>query len=322
MFAVNVANPQSFLVDLDADFTALPQGSFTWYHFEGDMSDAATWLTTRFQLDPLCVDALCDELTRPRIFSGPNEELVKTFRAPIGEAGDAMEYASVRSWVGANFLVTVSRVNIPMLSAMRDKLLKQSKDIGSPLQLLWRICDTTAEQLTDHIVAIDERITDFEDEWELHNHIKKEDLHTIRQKMSRIRRFLIPQLEAFQKFAYMVENINVPKRDVKRIKSQWLETVNMLMRNTEVLNENQDRILILQDTLFQQKTEVSNNIMYLLSVVAAFFLPTTFITSLLGINVNGIPESEHPWAFAVVCGVLAGIMAIQWVLFRRWKWFK
>ncbi|MCY7297234.1 CorA family divalent cation transporter [Alteromonas sp. a30] len=323
MFAVKVTHPQSLSVEFEQEVVETSSGHFVWFHFEGEMPDAAKWLTQKFQIDPLCVDALCDELTRPRVFSGPNEELIMTFRAPVGEAGNEIEYASVRAWASSQFLVTVSRVEIPMLRNLRDKLLRQTKkETYSPLQLLWRICDGSADQLTHHIVSIDEQITDFEDEWETNNHIKKEALHSMRLKMSRVRRYLLPQLDAFQKFAYMTDTINVPKRDVKRTKSQWLETVNMLMRNTEVLNENQDRILILQDTLFQQKTEVSNNIMYLLSIVAAFFLPITFITSLLGINVNGIPASEHPWAFAVVCVVLTSIMAIQWVLFRRWKWFK
>lgn len=322
MFAVKITNHQSELLETSFKLEPGKAGAFYWLHFEGEMSDAAKWLNDNFQVDPICIEALCDELTRPRIFIGPNEELVTTFRSPVGNIDTDFDYVSIRSWVTSDFIVTVAREDIPLLRGVRDKLLKQTKDIGSPLQLLWRICDITTEKFTDHIVNIDEKITDFEDEWEANSFIKKDNLHLVRQKMSRIRRFLIPQLEAFQKLAYSIDTSIVPKRDIKRIKSQWLETVNMLLRNNEVLNENQDRIIILQDMLFQQKTEATNNIMYLLSIVATFFLPITFFTSLLGINVSGMPSADSPWAFSFVCLVLFLIMVIQWLLFRRWKWFK
>ncbi len=38
----------------------------------------------------------------------------------------------------------------------------------------------------------------------------------------------------------------------------------------------------------------------LLSIVALIFLPLTFITGLLGMNVEGIPFAKEPWAFAGV----------------------
>lgn len=55
--------------------------------------------------------------------------------------------------------------------------------------------------------------------------------------------------------------------------------------------------------------------MYVLSLVAAIFLPLGLLTGLLGINVGGIPGTESPWAFTVVtCGLVAlGLVAA----FRR-----
>ncbi len=44
-----------------------------------------------------------------------------------------------------------------------------------------------------------------------------------------------------------------------------------------------------------------NKTMYILTVLAGIFLLITFVTGLLGINVGGIPGSENPWAFIMVC---------------------
>lgn len=59
---------------------------------------------------------------------------------------------------------------------------------------------------------------------------------------------------------------------------------------------------------------------YMLTIVAGIFLPLSFITGLLGINVGGMPGMEHPLAFWIVVGICTAIMATQLFLFWKWKW--
>ena len=57
--------------------------------------------------------------------------------------------------------------------------------------------------------------------------------------------------------------------------------------------------------------------MYILAVVTALFMPLTFITGLLGMNVGGIPGGQSPFGFV---GVLAATVVVFLVLiwvFRR-----
>jgi len=60
--------------------------------------------------------------------------------------------------------------------------------------------------------------------------------------------------------------------------------------------------------------------MYLLSIVAAIFLPLGLLTGLLGINVGGIPGSENHLAFAFVCLILVIIAVFLLSIFKRIKW--
>ncbi|MEO0866601.1 MAG: CorA family divalent cation transporter, partial [Pseudomonadota bacterium] len=59
---------------------------------------------------------------------------------------------------------------------------------------------------------------------------------------------------------------------------------------------------------------------YVLSIVAAVFLPLGFVTGLFGVNVGGMPGLTSPWAFALLCAALVGLTgAVVWVL--RWlRW--
>jgi zinc transporter len=63
-----------------------------------------------------------------------------------------------------------------------------------------------------------------------------------------------------------------------------------------------------------------NKAMYMLSIMAAIFLPLGLLTGLLGINVGGIPGAEYKWAFMVVYAILI-LIGIGLILrFKRIKW--
>ena len=57
-----------------------------------------------------------------------------------------------------------------------------------------------------------------------------------------------------------------------------------------------------------------------ISIVAFVFLPLTFLTGLLGMNVEGIPYAKEPWAFWGVVGVciMLSLLVIGYFVWRRW----
>ena len=68
-------------------------------------------------------------------------------------------------------------------------------------------------------------------------------------------------------------------------------------------------------------SEQLNSRMYVLSIVAAMFLPLGFLTGLVGINLGGIPGSESPFGFLVFSLLMIMILALQLWYFSRKNWF-
>ena len=52
--------------------------------------------------------------------------------------------------------------------------------------------------------------------------------------------------------------------------------------------------------------------------MATVFLPLTFVTGLLGINVAGVPDAHDPYAFWRVCLFLI-ILAVLAIVVIKWK---
>jgi zinc transporter len=69
------------------------------------------------------------------------------------------------------------------------------------------------------------------------------------------------------------------------------------------------------------RAEAMNQQMLVLTVVAAFFLPISFLTGLLGINVGGVPLAQSENGFWIICGLMAVIGLLEYVLFKKFKLF-
>ena len=93
-----------------------------------------------------------------------------------------------------------------------------------------------------------------------------------------------------------------------------------ITRFLEDLDLARERTILLKDDLTSQIAEQQNSRMYVLSIVAAIFLPLSFITGLLGMNVGGLPgvDDDRGFLLSVLAMGIAGIALI--VLFRLKRW--
>jgi zinc transporter len=90
-----------------------------------------------------------------------------------------------------------------------------------------------------------------------------------------------------------------------------------VLRLGEDLDAIRDRSQVVHDQIMDRRAERMNNQMLVLSVVAAIFLPLGLLTGLLGINVGGIPGTDNPWAFWIVCAALIATAVALVLWFRR-----
>ena len=144
---------------------------------------------------------------------------------------------------------------------------------------------------------------------------------------------LRPKLAEARRQSIGLRRYLAPQRDViSRLQAErvsWLdemdrahlrEVADRTTRYVEDLDSARDRVAVAHEELNSRLSEQINRRMYALSVIAGIFLPLSFLTGLLGINVGGIPGTENPMAFALVCGVMLGVSALQFWLFRRLRW--
>ncbi|MEM6947454.1 MAG: CorA family divalent cation transporter, partial [Pseudomonadota bacterium] len=182
--------------------------------------------------------------------------------------------------------------------------------------LIVRLADTLVGKMQLAVINTNERIDHIEAlPKEKQGEDALEQITAIRRHCLSLRRFMSPQHEALG--------------DLLRTPPPWFsedntrdvrEIVEKLRRYLDDLTVSKESAIVLQDEFDSLAAANSNQTMYILSIVAAIFLPLGFLTGLLGINVGGMPGVDSPLAFWLTVGLLACLSGLQIYVFRRLKW--
>ena len=72
---------------------------------------------------------------------------------------------------------------------------------------------------------------------------------------------------------------------------------------------------------FSFQSNKMNEVMKTLTLVAALFIPLTFIAGVYGMNFEHMPELKNPYAYPIVWGVMLSVSFFMLWYFKRKKWF-
>lgn len=292
-----------------------PADGRLWVHLTYDAPQAIDWIERKCSLDPVVAQALLSEETRPRSMA-VGKGLLLILRGINHNPGeDHEDMVSIRIW--AEEMRVISTRKRPLLTVSE---IARNLTVGRGPATSGEFIEVLAELLTTNI---ENAIDDIEEQAALLEeqvvHSRDRGLRTqisaIRRKAILLRRYLAPQREALAH----LQSENIPwlgERDRKHLH----ETTNSLIRIIEDLDSIYERALVAQEELISLLSEQLNSRMYTLSLVTTIFMPLSFLTGLLGINVAGIPGANYPWAFSIVVLVVMGIVLGQLLYFRKKRW--
>ena len=260
-------------------------------------------------------EALTAEETRPRSMVHSNGMLLILRSVNLNPGMNPEDMVSIRFWIDETRIITLRQRRVMAIDDLREAIETGNGPVGSG-SFLEDLSDRLVVRMGSIISDVDDSVDALEDE------ILTEHSYDLRQKISDIRRTAIG-----------MRRYLAPQRDVMarlyNEKVSWLdETARMRLREiadrttryVEDLDAIRDRATITQEELNNRLAEQMNKTMYVLSIVAGIFLPLGLLTGLLGINVGGIPGTEHPLAFSLVCILLLIIAGGLIWLFKRMKW--
>ncbi len=292
-----------------------PENGCLWLHFDFSEEEARNWITAQSGLDELSVAALLTEETRPRVLCRGDEVLLALRGLNLKPGANPEDMISVRIWSDGKRVISTRR---RALLSTEDLLNALDHGTGpedaSDLivswieRIIWRMSDTV-DDFEDEASGLEESLLSGEASG------LRPDMARLRRQTIVIRRYLGPQREALNRLCSE--------------KIQWLgeshrlrlrEAADKLIRHIEDIDTVRERVAMAQEELTGRIAEEMNQRTYVLTVVAAIFLPLGFFTGLMGINVGGMPGLEDKDAFWVVVAICVAVMAGLALVFRLKRW--
>ena len=163
----------------------------------------------------------------------------------------------------------------------------------------------------------EERLTDLEEfvEKQRSRNLSKDLLH-IRRELLRLSSYYNQLVDMSDT---MAENYNHLLDEDDRMLFQLLS--GRISRLTAYIQNLRDYALQIRE-MYQTQNEVhQNEVMQLLTVVTAIFMPLTLITGWYGMNFANMPELAWKYAYPVVAAVGILLVLGEVLYFRKKKWF-
>ncbi|GJL66599.1 MAG: zinc transporter ZntB [Nitrospirales bacterium] len=286
-----------------------------WIHLDRTGAGSRRWLQEESGLSPLIVEALLEEETRPRSMVLDDSVFITLRGVNLNPGADPEDMISIRLYIQPDRIITVRHRPLMTIQDIQASLTANTGP-KTPGDLLAVLADRLMERMAPVVSQLDEEIDDLEEQiigqasYQLRSR-----LGALRRQTISLRRYISPQREVIGHL-HLAPLSWLTSTHRARIR----EVADHLIRYVEDLDAARDRMGVMQEELTGKLSEQMNKTMYILTVLAGIFLPITFVTGLLGINVGGIPGSEHPGAFMIVCVTLtlSGLLLVG--VFRWLKW--
>lgn len=301
----------------DAISKQVKSKKLAWVHLDATHPEVRSWLEAEISyLDPFIIEALLADETRPRMTSIGDGALLILRGVNLNEHADPEDMVSIRLWVDKHRIISVRRRKLKAVRDLEERLLtgKGPNDAG---QFVCMLAARLFERMEPVLTGLDERTDEIEEQvLDGASPSLREAIVQVRKQAILFRRYMAPQRDAIGqlRMSELSWLDDLHKRHLQ-------ESYNHVTRYVEDLDAIRERSQIVKDELATMLADRLNKNMYVLSVVAAVFLPLGFLTGLLGINVGGIPGADSPDAFMVFCGLLITLVALQVALFKWLKWF-
>ena len=307
------ANGHGTTLDADAIRNWTPDDGPMWLHLDITDENACRWIEQQSELPETVKGTLLAGDTRPRTLFTQHGLLIILRGVNTNPGEDPEDMVSVRLWIEPDRIISTRRRRLLSVVDIAGSL-ETGDGPDKPSAFLAMLVDRLVERIGDFVDSIETRLDTIEDEiGKASSNSIRLRLSPLRRQMASVRRFLAPQRDALDRlYRQPVEFIDEKDANLMR------EESDRITRYLEDLELARERAVVLQEELLSHMAQEQNSRMYVLSVVAAIFLPLTFITGLLGMNVGGLPGVDSDAGFTASI-VLMVVSAIGLLGFFRWK---
>lgn len=294
-----------------------PDRRSQWLHMCIQHPETAQHLVGAAGLDALTVAAMMRDDTRSRILARPNGVMV-LLKAMHKRAGYRPEdMISLRIWIDEMRVITTREADIDAVKELHERL-RDGRGPRTPPEFLAQLIDSHLTETAEEV----ERLEDAVGAIDAHQLADRQHGDAVCGKLAALSLTIVGLLRHLGPQRVVLEGLTrlacpfVTELD----RARWHESLDRLLHLLESLQALRERLSIVAAQAQRVQDRRQADINLVLGIVAGSFLPPTFVTGLMGMNLAGIPLADRPWAFVAVsaCCVMFALAAFLWLRRRNW----
>jgi len=293
--------------------------TITWINIDGlhDI-EVIEKIGRHFGLHPLVLEDIVNTEQRPKLEDFGDHIFVVLKMLYYDNDKNELEVEQVSLIFGLNFVISFQERLGKIFEPLRERIRKGKGRVrkSGADYLAYALIDSIVDNYFVILEQFGERIEDTEQE--LATNPTQEILQTIRafkKEMIFLRKSIWPLREVVNSLErgespLIHESTGIYLRDV------YDHTIQII----DAVESYRDMLSGMLDVYLSSISNKMNEVMKVLTIFAAIFIPLTFVAGIYGTNFSFIPELEWQWSYFVFLFVLVLIGISMLAYFRRKKW--
>ena len=305
-------------IEKDEIESRLESGDFFWLDLHRPSEEDFRLLREIFGFHPLAVEDAEHFGQRAKI--EPYEDFYFLVFHGVAPPPDEDRLVELHCFFSDHFLVTVRRDESPACDALRGRYERQGA-LAEPIRLLYQIVDALVDSFFPALADLDDEIDALQDS--ILADPSDEQLQRIfelRRRLSRMRTVLAQERDLAQRWVGGAPDLPHLSPEGEH----YLRDVHdHLVRLTERIEHYRELLTGAMDTYFSATSRRLNTVVKQLTVIAAVFLPLSFIAGFFGQNFGWLVAHVEGWPEFLILGVGLQLFAVALMVtyFKRRGWF-
>jgi magnesium transporter len=272
----------------------------------------------QFGLHPLILEDIVHTGQRPKLEDFGSHIFVVLKMLYYDQDKNELKTEQVSLILGENFVISFQERVGDIFEPLRERIRKSKGRVrkAGADYLAYALIDSIVDNYFVILEQLGERIEDTEQE--LATNPTLETLQTIRvfkKEMIFLRKSIWPLREVASilergELSLIKKSTGIYLRDVYDHTIQIIDTVESY----------RDMLSGMLDVYLSSISNRMNEVMKVLTIFAAIFIPLTFVAGIYGMNFAFMPELGWRWGYFGILLVMAIIAAVMLVYFRRKRW--
>ena len=271
-----------------------------------------------FDLHPLVMEDILNTGQRPKLeeFDACVYIVLKMIR--LDEKTNMIHNEQLSIVLGDKFLLTFQEKPGDVFEPVRERIRRPKSRIrGSGADYLaYALLDTVVDNYMHTIELIGEKIEDLEEDiLEGHDTAVMEKINGFKREINYLRKSIRPARDAI---------LNISRLDSDLFHENTLPFIKDLQdlthQATEAIDTYRDLLTDQLNIYNSVMANKMNDIMKVLTIFAAIFIPLTFIAGIYGTNFEYLPELHYRYSYFIFWAVLIALAGVLLFYFKRKRW--